>query len=261
MLVRLVQPASASGVSSGRLRESALSVSMRGCCRLWRFGFGYIPLWSTTAPLPPAIIIFSPQQELKIILRSSPSNTQRVSLPHIPITHSAKIGTSWSGSKPSQRDQNVRRRWDRGLLFPPRLCLPERAKYKRLMEWKTLIYRRSNCVIRIVDAHKQIQRHNSVWAPEPWKPVQAGASYRRNTLFTKSSPRRVQRAAVLIVAFVVKESSRWGAQCRWVPNTRDQPHFRPHLPRFQQFKREDCSAPNASWTKNTVLSWLTGPYI
>lgn len=61
-LVRLVQPASSSGVSSGRLRESAFSASMRGCCRLWRFGFGYIPLWSTAVPLPPTIIILSPQR-------------------------------------------------------------------------------------------------------------------------------------------------------------------------------------------------------
>lgn len=44
VLVRLVQPASSAGVSSGRLRESALSASIWGCCRLWRLGFEYIPL-------------------------------------------------------------------------------------------------------------------------------------------------------------------------------------------------------------------------
>lgn len=94
------------------------------------------------------------------------------SLPHIPITRSAKIRTSLGGSKPSQRDQNVRRRREQGLLFPPRLCLPYSARYKRLMEWKALIDRRSNCVIRIVDAHKKIQEHKSVCSREPWKPVQ-----------------------------------------------------------------------------------------
>lgn len=61
MLVRLVQPASSAGVSSGRLRESGLSGSIRGGCRLWRLGFEYIPLWSTAAPPPPAIIIFPPE--------------------------------------------------------------------------------------------------------------------------------------------------------------------------------------------------------
>lgn len=67
VLVRFVQPASSTRVSSGRLRESALSASMKGCCRLWRLGFEYIPLWSMAAPPPPAIIIFRPPTlELKI---------------------------------------------------------------------------------------------------------------------------------------------------------------------------------------------------
>lgn len=66
------------------------------------------------------------------------------------------------------------------------------------MEWKTLIDRRSNCVICIVDAHKQIQQHNSARAME--------LLIDAKTLFTKSSPRRAQRAAVLIVVFVVNET-------------------------------------------------------
>lgn len=150
------------------------------------------------------------------------------SLPHIPITRSAKIRTSLGGSKPFQRDQNVRRRREQGLLFPPRLCLPYRAKYKRLMEWKALIDRRSNCVIRIVDAHKKIQECVLTRAME----AGAGASYRSKTLFTKSSPRRVQRAAVLIVVFVVNETVEdHSATDRPTPETTN-PHSLLHLPEY-----------------------------
>lgn len=153
------------------------------------------------------------------------------SLPHIPITRSAKIRTSLGGSKPSQRDQNVRRRREQGLLFPPRLCLPYRARYKRLMEWKALIDRRSNCVIRIVDAHKKIQEHKSVCSREPWKPVQE-LLIGSKTLFTKSSPRRVQRAAVLIVVFVVNETVEdHSATDRPTLETRS-PHSLLYLPEF-----------------------------
>lgn len=61
VLVRLVQPASSAGASSGRLRESAFSVSMCGCCGLWRLALENIPLWSTAdpPPSPPAVIIVS----------------------------------------------------------------------------------------------------------------------------------------------------------------------------------------------------------
>lgn len=63
--------------------------------------------------------------------------------------------------------------------------LPTAAKYKRLMESKTLIYRRPNCAIRIVDAHKQIQRHKCVITSA--METSARAPHRRNTLFTESS--------------------------------------------------------------------------
>lgn len=87
VLVRLVQPASSAGVSSGRLRESGLSASMRGCCRLWRLGFEYIPLWSTAAPPPPAIIIFSRGAVDKFAL--FPLSHTAPSPPHSLITRTA----------------------------------------------------------------------------------------------------------------------------------------------------------------------------
>lgn len=97
ILVRLVQPASSAGVSRGRLRESALSASMCGCCRLWRLGLlEYIPLWSTAAPPPPAIIIFTELQIKKNALfpLKHPLNTNTQATHTRAHTHSAFSTTS-----------------------------------------------------------------------------------------------------------------------------------------------------------------------
>lgn len=88
----------------------------------------------------------------------------------------------------------VRRRRDRGLLFssPPR---PQQSQ----TEGADGVKRRAFTAAPTArsDLSTRTGKSNSAQSQEPWK-----HQCRRNTLFTKSSPRRVRGAAVLIVVFV-----------------------------------------------------------
>lgn len=100
ILVRLVQPVSSTGVSSGRLRESALSASISGRCMLWSMRFDCIPLWSMPAPLPPTIITFAFQRDLPPFWNTAASL-------HRLIARSAGKKEKFSGSDQPEWGQNI----------------------------------------------------------------------------------------------------------------------------------------------------------